>query len=345
VSKTRVVLYDVQSSDTKYFHQAFDAADYDLTLTDQDLTPETAPMAAAADVISARVMSRVTTQIMEGLPNLKHIACRSTGFDHVDREYAAAHDITVSSVPSYGESTVAEYTILLLLAASRRLVQAVDVVRSGRESHLKLTGHDLDGKTLGIIGTGRIGRHAIHIARGFGMKVLAYDAFPQESAAVELGFQYVALDELIAASDAISLHAPATPETFHMLSTEQFARMKQGVIIVNTARGTLIDTPALINALVSGHIGAVGLDVLEGENYLGIDPELHLLEKDDLTAEAKQVIGIHILDRLPNVLITAHNAYNSVEALGRIRDTTVANIAAWRDGHPTNLVPEPHKHS
>jgi D-lactate dehydrogenase len=338
MTKTRVVLYDVHDSDADYFRQALSAADYDLTLTDQGLSATTATLAAGAAVIGVHVTSPVTAQIMASLPDLRHIACRSTGYDHVDRAYAAAHDITVSSVPSYGESTVAEYAFMLLLAASRRLMLAAHSVHAGTLSPEKLTGHDLEGKTIGIIGTGRIGRHAIRIAHGFGMKVLAYDAFPQDSIASELDFRYVPLDELLAASDIISLHAPSTPETFHLLSSDQFNLMKPGVIIVNTARGTLIDTPALITALASDRVGAVGLDVLEGEDYLSLSPELHLLEQKDLNLEARQVLGLDILGKMPNVLITAHNAYNSVEALGRIRDTTVANIAAWCTGHPSNLV-------
>jgi D-lactate dehydrogenase len=335
--KPKVALYDVHSSDTEYYRQAL-GSDYDLAITEQSLTPDTANLAAEAEVLAVHITSPVPAELMKLMPKLRHIACRTTGYDHVDLEYAKAHDITVSSVPSYGEVTVAEYAFMLLLAVSRRLLPAVEAVQAGVVTAEKLTGHDLNGKTLGVVGTGRIGRHAATIARGFGMTVVAYDPFPNAQAATDIGFEYLSLDDLLSRADCLTLHAPATPETEHLLDAAAFAKMKPGVLVVNTARGTLIDTPALIQALNDGKVGGVGLDVLEGEEYLQIKEELHLLQTHDLGDAAKQVLGLDLLSHMPNVLITSHNAYNSTEALGRIRDTTVANIQAWHVNKPQNLV-------
>jgi D-lactate dehydrogenase len=335
---TKVVLYDVHPTDEDAFRAALPAPDFDLVLTEQGLTAETAGLAHDAQVIGMHVTSPVTAEVMQTMPQLRHVACRSTGYDHVDRTYTDSHDITVSSVPRYGESTVAEYAFLLLLAAARKLMLSAHSVRFGGGDPEKLMGHDLNGRTIGVIGTGKIGRHAIAIAKGFGMDVVAYDPFPNDAAARELGFRYLPLDELLAAADYLTLHAPATPETHHLLDATAFGRMKRGVILVNTARGSLIETAALIDALEQGIVGAAALDVIEGEEYLQLAPELSLLQRPQIGDEAKAVLGIDILHKLPNVLITAHNAYNTAEALGRIRDTTVANIKAWAAGQPSNLV-------
>jgi D-lactate dehydrogenase len=170
------------------------------------------------------------------------------------------------------------------------------------------------------------------------MTTLGYDAYPNAKAAAELGFKYAGLTELLAASDFISLHAPATPETFHLLGADQFTAMKSGALVVNTARGSLIDTPALIDALHSGKIAGAGLDVLEGEEYEQTEAELNLLHSQQLDDEAKAVLNLDILSRLPNVIVTSHNAYNSAEALERIRQTTIENIKAVQDQKPQNLV-------
>jgi D-lactate dehydrogenase len=334
--KPKIALYDVHASDSDYFRDAL-GAKFDLFVTDQGLTAETAMEASDAQVIAMHVTSPVTAEVLKLMPNVKHVACRSMGFDHVDLAYAKAHNISVSFVPGYGEDTVAEYAFMLLLAVSRRLMLAAHSVQAGKLVVEKLTGHDLHGKTLGIIGTGKIGRRAAAIGRGFGMKVIAYDLYPNNAVAREIGYEYISLLEVLAQSDAISLHAPNTPETRHMIDAAALKSMKPGVLIINTARGQLVDTPALTQALQSGHIGGAGLDVLEGEELLV--GESALVDKQDLTSEAKQKLGIDVLTRMPNVLITGHNAYNSVEALGRIRDTTIANVLAWHSGKPTNLVP------
>jgi D-lactate dehydrogenase len=335
--KPKIVLFDVHHADQATYRQAL-GAQFDVVITDLGLSAETVELAADAEVVAIHVTSPVTAQMLKLMPKLKHVACRSTGIDHVDLVYAKQHDISVSSVPSYGENTVAEYTFMLLLAVSRRLIPAAHSLGAGALDVEQLTGHDLAGKTLGVIGTGKIGLRVAAIGRGFGMAVVAYDLYPNERAAKDIGFEYLDLDDLLSSADCISLHAPATPETNHLLNQAAFDRMKPGALIVNTARGQLIDTPALIDALTSGQVGGAGLDVLEGEEYLAKARETRLLESKAPGDDAKQALAIDVLTKMPNVLITGHNAYNSVEALGRIRDTTISNVLAWHKHLAENLV-------
>ncbi len=335
--KTGIVFYDVHPLDEAAYRAGL-SGEFDLTFCESGFSADTASLAADASVISVHVTSPVTAELMAKLPHLQHVACRSTGYDNVDLEYARAHKISVSTVPAYGQETVAEYAMLLMLAVSRKLPQAAQSVQLGVVIPENLTGRDLGGKTLGVIGTGRIGQHVVAIAKGFGMKILAYDPFPQPAVAERLGYEYVELSELLKASDYLTLHAPAIPETHHLLAAPQFELMKPGVIIVNTARGSLIDTPALITALDSGKVAGAGLDVMEGEEYLHLAPELHLLGSHELGEKARHILGIDILQKMPQVLITSHNAYNSAEALERIRQTTVSNIVSWHEGKPQNEV-------
>lgn len=340
MSKPVIALYDVHTLDEGAYRAGL-GEEFELIFIDQPLLPATVERAAHAQVVSVHVTSQVSAEVMAAIPGLAHVACRTTGYDNVDLAYAKAHHVSVSTVPAYGQSTVAEYAILMLLAVTRRIMLAAHSVHAGTIVPEKLTGTELFGKTLGVIGTGRIGQHAATIAKGFGMKLLAYDPYPNQEAAAKIGFTYHDLPELLAQSDMLTLHAPATPETHHLLGKEQFEHMKHGMFIVNTARGTLIDTPALVAALESGVVAGAGLDVLEGEEYLQLEPELHLLGKAELGDEAREVLGIEILHKMPNVLITSHNAYNSVEALERIRQTTIENINAWHRGEAHNLVADP----
>lgn len=335
--KPRLAFYDIHELDQAAYVATL-SSDFTLSFSPDPLSMQTAALATAAQVVSVHVTSNVTAEVMAGLPHLRHVACRTTGYDNVDLGYARAHDILVTNVPAYGQDTVAEYAFLLLLAVSRKLMLAAHSVHAREVVPQKLTGSQVSGKTLGLIGTGRIGQSVAKIAAGFGMTVLAYDPYPNAPAAAEFGFTYVSLDELLGAADYITLHAPATPETHHLLSGAQFAKMKPGVIIVNTARGSLIDTPALINALQSGAVAGAGLDVLEGEEYLHLTEELNLLGSAKLGDEARQVLGISILHTMPGVLITSHNAYNSKEALARIREITASNITAWHKQKITNQV-------
>jgi D-lactate dehydrogenase len=332
-----VVVFDACPDDDVYFREHL-GDQFRLTFSAGSVAEDVDDVAADAEVVSVSVSSQVTADVMRSLlPKVRLVACRSTGYDNVDLDHARAQGIAVSTVPGYGDATVAEYAALLMLAVSRRLVRAVRAVEAGEVVTTDLTGHDLSGRTLGLFGAGRIGRHLAGIARGLGLTVIANDPRPDETAARDVGFTYVGPQELLARSDIISLHAPAVEGTHHLLDRTAFAGMRRGVVIINTARGDLIDTPALIEALEAGIVSGAGLDVLEGEQYLQSANERQLLISNVVDGRSRQVLALDVLGRMPNVVITDHNAFNTVEALARIRVGTVANIHAWHTGSPVNL--------
>jgi D-lactate dehydrogenase len=288
------------------------------------------------DALSVFIHSQVTAEVLEGLPSLKFIATRSTGFDHIDLEACRNRNIVVSNVPTYGENTVAEHTMALLLMMARKVHQSVLQVRGGHVDLAELTGFDLQGKTIGVIGAGHIGLHVIRIARGFGMRVLAYDVRSEAFLADLLGFRYASLDQLLAESDIVTLHCPLTEETHHLLGRPQFARMKRGALLINTSRGGLVDTDALVGALESGRLGGAGLDVLESEEL--IKEERQLLQQPVDVERLRTAVRNRVLLAREDVVFTPHNAFNSHEALMRILDVTVANLEAFRAGQPVNKV-------
>lgn len=292
---------------------------------------------ADVEVLSPFIYSHVTKKMMARMPKLQMITTRSTGFDHVDAVAAKERTIKVSNVPHYGENTVAEHTMALMLALSRRIVESVGRTRRGNFDTEGLRGFDLKGKTLGVIGTGHIGLHVIRMAKGFEMNVSAYDAYPNESAADDYGFTYVDLETLLRESDVVTLHAPLNDQTKHLINRDNITRMKKGSIIINTARGGLIETDALVWALKEKLILGAGLDVLEEEVAIREEREL-LSDIFKKKANLETLIEQHILLSQDNVIITPHNAFNSHEALTRILDTTVENIEAYLEGKQINSV-------
>jgi len=235
---------------------------------------------------------------------------------------------------------VAEHVFALLLAISHRLPEAMEQAQRGHFSPEGLQGFDLAGKTLGVIGTGSIGRHVVRIAKGFGMEVVAVDVAQDADFARPAGFRYVSLEELLVLADVITLHVPSLPETHHLLSSSAFTRMKDGVVVINTARGDLIDTRALIQALTSGKVAAAGLDVLQDEPMIREEAELicsFFCDQYDL----RNLVANHVLLRMRNVIVTPHSAFNTREAVDRIVQTTVENIHAFLAGTPRNVVAGP----
>jgi D-lactate dehydrogenase len=289
-----------------------------------------------AEALSVFIHSQVTSEILEALPNLKFIATRSTGFDHIDLDACLKRGLVVSNVPSYGENTVAEHTIALLLMMSRKVHQSVLQVRSGRVDLAELTGFDLQGKTIGVIGAGHIGLQVIRIARGFGMRVLAYDVRSEPFLADLLGFTYTTMDQLLAESDIVTLHCPLTEKTHHLLGRAQISRMKRGALLINTSRGGLLDTDALVGALESGRLSGAGLDVLEGEEL--IKEEQQLLQQPLDVERLRTAVRNRVLLSREDVVFTPHNAFNSREALVRILEVTLANLEAFRAGQPVHKV-------
>ncbi len=291
------------------------------------------------DVLSVFVNSRVTAPMIDSMPNLKHLALRSTGYDHVDVAHAKAKGITVSYVPHYGSQTVAEHTFALILALSRKVHAMYSMLQTtGDIAVAEHEGFDLSGKTIGVIGTGAIGKRVCKIARGFNMEVRAFDLFPDQTLAEQLDVKYGTLAEVLSNSHIITLHVPATPENHHLLNAESISLIKHGAYVINTARGSLIDTVALIHALKSGQLAGAGLDVYEGEEFL----------KDELKlVDSREEFNINVwrafaaeqeLLNMPNVIMTPHMAFNTVEAKREIIMTTVNNILAWAEGREFSAV-------
>ncbi len=330
----KVACFELQDFEKDFLKDKFEHT-LDISFNSETLNPSNVAAIQNTEALVVFIYSAITKEILDQLPNLKFIATMSTGFDHIDIEECKKRSIVVSTVPTYGENTVAEHAFSLIFAISRRLVESFAKVKSGNFSPVGLTGFDLFGKTLGVVGVGSIGTHVIRIAKGIGMEVLAYKRTPDPKLAQDLGFRFVEMDELLANSDVITLHLPYTPQTHHFINQESFSKMKDGVVIINTARGAIMDTAALVQALQSKKVGAAGLDVLEEEPILAEEHEL--LHKDFPIEDLKTVLENHMLLNNPNVVITPHNAFNSREALMRILSTTAENIMGFLSGAPKNL--------
>ncbi len=292
-----------------------------------------------AEIVTVFVHSRLTIPVLVQMPHLRLIVTRSTGYDHIDLNFCAKAGIAVANVPGYGDVTVAEHVFALLLGLARHLPASSERARFGDFDQSELRGFDLCGKTIGVIGTGRIGQCVIRIARGFGMNVLAHDIAPRNEVAEALGFRYVDLPVLLSEADVVSLHLPAMPGTKGMIGDAEFALMKTGAVLINTARGNIVEIDALVRAITGGKLRAAGLDVLPQEPL--IQDEAEVFRGREVEADAlKALLAYHVLANAPNVLITPHVAYNTEDALRRLIDTTIENIRAFAVGHPVNLVQE-----
>lgn len=291
-----------------------------------------------ADVLCVFMESHIGEAEMSRFPALKLIATRSTGFDHIDLAAAKKRGIAVANVPFYGENTVAEFAFALLLALSRRIIDADERVRAGTFSPTGLRGFDLLGKTIGIVGTGHIGAHMIRMAKGFGMKVVGFDAFPNAELSHTLDFSYLSLPELLATSDIISIHVPYNKDTHHLISRKNIGEVEKGAYLINTARGAVIETDALVDALKSGTLAGAALDVLEEEGELAEGATL-LTSAHPKAEDLKIMLENHYLISHPRVIVTPHLAFNTTEAVERILDTTIENIQRFAEGSPTNIVP------
>ncbi|MBU4536709.1 hydroxyacid dehydrogenase [Patescibacteria group bacterium] len=291
-----------------------------------------------AEILSVFVGSHVDASVFDKFPNLKYVATRSTGFDHIDVEEAKKRNIIVSNVPDYGSVTVAEFAFALLLSVSRKIFPAYDqILEQGNFEKEGLRGFDLNKKLLGVVGTGKIGQHVISIAKGFGMEVLAYDVNRDEELAKQKRFKYVDMDELLTQADVVTLHVPYNPHTHHLINKDCFEKMKDGVVIINTSRGGVMETQALVEALKEGKVSSAGLDVLEAEIYMG--NELDLLRNEKASDEdVDTVLNNQYLIENPNVIITPHNAFNTQEAVERIFDVTIENIQSFGKGEAQNTV-------
>lgn len=312
-------VFDAKPYDRQYLASAQDGSGIDWHFFDFRLDAKTAHAAQGARSVCVFVNDCLDRICIERLASLgvRHIALRCAGFNRVDLAAAAAASVAVTRVPAYSPHAVAEHTVGLLLTLNRKIHQAYNRVRELNFSLQGLVGFDIAGKTVGIIGTGKIGRVTAEIFRGFRARVLAYDPYPSKVWAEENGVVYADFDPILQSADILSLHLPLTAEVFHLLGTEAFSKMKKGVILLNTSRGELIDTKALIRALKSGHIGGVALDVYEEEEGIFFE---------DLSGKVLQDDELSRLLTFPNVLITAHQAFLTVEALQEIARVTALNI-------------------
>jgi D-lactate dehydrogenase len=319
-------VFDTKPYDREFLQQA--AANLSITWHFHDfrLSTETAPLAKNAQAVCVFVNDRLDRPCLEALAaqGIQLVALRCAGYNNVDLAAAKELTLTVTRVPAYSPHAVAEHAVALLLTLNRKIHRAFNRVRELNFSLNGLVGFDLHGKTVGIVGTGKIGRITAQILRGFGMKVLAYDRFPDYDWARQCGVEYVEVPaQLALQSDVISLHTPLTPETRHIIRADTLALMKPGSLLINVSRGALVDTRALIAALKSGHLGGVALDVYEEEEGIFFE---------DLSGQVLHDDELARLLTFPNVLITAHQAFLTREALTEIARTTVANLTALAEG-------------
>ena len=327
---TTVAFYDTKPYDREYFESAAGADRMKWQFHDFRLSSETVSSVGGVQSVCVFVNDRLDEPCLRALRDagVKHIALRCAGFNNVDLAAAKALGLAVTRVPAYSPHAVAEHTVALLLTLNRKIHRAWNRVREHNFSLTGLVGFDVAGKTVGIVGTGKIGRITAQIFRGFDANVIAYDPFPADEWAAQRGIRYTDFDALLAASDIVSLHLPLTPQTRFLLNAETFPRMKRGAFLVNTSRGKLVDTAALIEALRSGHLGGVALDVYEEEEGLFFeDHSGEVLQDDELSR----------LLSFPNVLVTAHQAFLTHEALAEIARVTTENLLS---GGSADFLPE-----
>lgn len=318
----KVAFFDTKSYDKPGFDRYAEENGVEIKYFEARLNEDTASLAKGFDCVCVFVNDIVNKTVVDKLYDLgvKMIALRCAGFNNVDMK-ACNGRIRVFRVPAYSPYAVAEHAMALLQVVNRKLHKAYNRTREFNFSLAGLAGFDLHGKTVGIIGTGKIGKIFSDICKGYGMRVLAYDKFPNPN----LGLEYVELPQLFAESDVISLHCPLTEDTHHIINDEAIEQMKRGVVIINTSRGGLIDTEALINGIKVEIIGAAALDVYEEEaNVFYEDYSGHIVQDDNLV----RLIG------MPNVIVTSHQAFLTKEALDNIANTTVSNIVSFFNGEP-----------
>ncbi|MGY2374626.1 2-hydroxyacid dehydrogenase [Pseudomonas sp. SDO524_S393] len=326
----RVILFSSQAYDRESFLGEPLASGLELHFQPARLNLDTVALANGHEAVCAFINDDLSAPVLEQLAKggTRLIALRSAGYNHVDLPAASRLGLSVVRVPAYSPHAVAEHAVALILALNRRLHRAYNRTRDGDFTLHGLTGFDLVGKTVGVVGTGQIGATFATIMSGFGCQLLAHDPFPNPQVQA-LGARYVSLPELLAQAQIISLHCPLTTDSKHLINAHSLAHMQPGAMLINTGRGGLVDTPALIDALKDGQLGYLGLDVYEEEAQLFFEDRSDLPLQDDVLAR---------LLTFPNVIITAHQAFLTREALAAIAGTTLANILAWAEGRAQNLV-------
>ena len=320
----KVAVFSTRSYDMEYLDRANVEKNHELVYFESSLKLKTTRLAENYDAVCVFVNDALTKEVIESLKNLKIklIVLRCAGFNNVDIESACYNNIIVLRVAAYSPTTVAEHAVALILTLNRKTHKAYNRVREGNFSIERLTGFELSGKTVGVIGTGRIGAVFATIMKGFGCKIVAFDSYPDNTLKDTI-VSYYTIDEVFKMSDIISLHCPLTPETNHLINKDSLSLMKKGVMLINTSRGKLIDTEAAIEALKVGHLGYLGIDVYEQEEKLFFKDLSEIIIPDD---------KISRLMTFPNVLITAHQAYFTDIALTQIAQTTIQNLSDFENG-------------
>lgn len=322
----RILTYSTKPYDRQFFEGANADGGHELEYFEGHLDHTTAKLAAGFDAVCVFVNDEVDRQVLSALASegIRAVALRCAGYNNVDLVAAKELGVTVVRVPAYSPHAVAEHAAALILALNRHIHRAYTRVRDGNFALQGLLGFDLNERTVGVVGTGQIGAVFAQLMKGFGCRLLGYDVRPNPDCEA-LGMEYVGLDRLMAESDILSLHCPLTPETHHLIDDAAVARMKPGVMIINTSRGAVIDTSAAIRGLKSGRIGHLGLDVYEEEaDYFFEDLSETVIPDDQLAR----------LTTFPNVLITSHQAYFTHEALTTIAETTLRNLSQIAAGEP-----------
>lgn len=329
----RVVFFEVETWENEDLRKNFPYA----VLSSDKLSVQTAPSYIDAEVISCFIYSQITKGVVDQMPQLKLIATRSTGYDHIDINYCKGKNVAIANVPEYGSATVAEHTFALILSLTRKIYQSVNQAKNLNFNHQEIRGTDLCEKTIGIVGLGKIGRNVLRISSGFGMKALVFNRTQDPALLKQYNFKYTSLVYLLANSDIVSLHLPLNEKTKHIINKENIMKFKKGSYLINTARGALIDTEAILEGLNNNILAGVGLDVMEEEKELGEEAAI-LTEEFRKNIDLKTLVLDHMLINHPKVLITPHNAFNSIEALRRITDTTIKNIKSFLDSSPINII-------
>jgi len=328
----KVAVFSTKSYDKEYLDLANADHKHELVYFESSLKPRTVRLAENYDAVCVFVNDMITQEVIEGLAelNVKLIVLRCAGFNNVDIASACASQVKVLRVPAYSPTAVAEHAVALILTLNRKTHKAYNRVREGNFSIERLTGFELSGKTVGVIGTGRIGAAFATIMKGFGCNVIAFDNYPNQELRDSF-VTYYPLDEVLKRSDILSLHCPLTPETHHLINQDSLKLMKKGAMLINTSRGKLIDTDAAIEALKEGQLGYLGIDVYEQEEKLFFKDLSEIVIRDD---------KISRLMSFPNVLVTAHQAYFTDNALSQIAQTTIQNLTDFENGeiNPQNQV-------
>ncbi len=321
----KIAFFEIKKWEIKYLEKQLKG--HALKFFEEELNESTASKVKDFDAISVFIASDVNKKVISKLPKLKIIVTRSTGYDHIDLKECNKRKIDVFNVPYYSENTVAEHTFALILSLSRNIHKSYVRTMQGNFSIEGLSGFDLKDKTIGIIGGGRIGMHVARIARSLGMHVRVYDINRDNFLSEVINFKYLELDELLKVSDIVSLHVPENKHTHHMIDKKALNKMKKGAILINTARGGLVDSNALLEALEKAQIGGAGLDVIEGEEVIKEDRALlHCGDNDSCNEIFRTIVRDRKIFEKENVVFTPHNAFNSKESLIRLLDATIANL-------------------